>query len=60
MLQLKNQHLYRYLVSSNKNISVFQVMDVKILGRVGTLFFFFFWKKNKFMHFERLVTFQNA
>ena len=48
----------------NKNISVFQVMGMKILGRVGTHKFFliiFFLEKNyDFMHFERHFAFQNA
>ena len=36
--------------------------DSKILGRVGTFFFnyFFSWKKNNFMHFESRNAFQKA
>ena len=41
-------------------ISVFRVMDLKILGRVGTYIFFFSGKKYDFMHFERHFAFQNA
>ena len=44
--------------------SLFRVMGLKILGRIGTLiiflFTFFFWKEYNFMHFERHFTFQNA
>ena len=36
----------------NKKISVFRVMGLKILGRVGT-HIFFSGKKYNFMHFER-------
>ena len=37
-------------------------MGLKILGKVGTLifFYFFFLTKNHFMHFERHIAFQNA
>ena len=48
--------LSKYLFRPNKKISVFRVTGLKILGRVGTHIFFnyfFFWKKNNFMHFER-------
>ena len=41
-----------------KKISVFQVTGLKILGRVGTLFFKKkLWKKYNFMHFVRHFTF---
>ena len=52
-----------YQLGKIKKISVFRVMGLKILGRVGThsfFIFFFFWKKYDFMHFERLFAFQNA
>ena len=41
--------------------SVFWVMSLKILGRVGMHIFslFFSGKKNNFMHFERHFAFQN-
>ena len=43
------------LIRQNKKISVFWVTGPEILGRVGTdlFYFLFFWKKYKFMHFER-------
>ena len=48
----------------NKNTSVFQVTNLKILGRVGAHIFLiiFFRKKNiyNFIHFERHFAFQNA
>ena len=50
-------------VRPNKKIIVFQVMAVKILGRVGTQIFFsilFSGKKYNFMHFERQFAFQKA
>ena len=45
-----------------KQLSVFRVMGLNILGRVDThiFFYFFFWKKYNFMHFERQNAFQNA
>ena len=46
-----------------KKISVFLVMALKILGRVGTHIFlsiFFSGKKYNFMHFERHFAFQKA
>ena len=54
-LQSKNGDISTRL---NKIISVFRVTGLKILGRVGALFFF--WKKYNFMHFERHFAFQNA
>ena len=42
---------------------VFQVMGLKILGRVGTHSFFlniFSWKKYNFMHFYKHFAFQRA
>ena len=39
-------------VRPNKRISMFRVTGLKILGRVGTHFdYFFFWKKIKFYAF---------
>ena len=46
------------LVLPNTTISVFQVIGLKILGRVGT--HNFFREKFDFMHFERHFSFQNA
>ena len=53
---------YIQLIRPNKNVSVFRVTGLKMLGRVGSHIFFYFFseKKNNFMHFERRVTFQNA
>ena len=42
----------------NRNITVFRVMGLKILGMGGT--HITFRKKYYFMHFERLFAFQNA
>ena len=50
-------------VRPNKKISVFRVMGLKILGRVGTHFKKKnnnSGKKNNLMHFERHFSFQNA
>ena len=50
-------------VRPNKEISVFRVTGLKILGRVGIHIFlnsFFSGKKYNFMHFERRNAFQNA
>ena len=48
-------------LGSNKKISVFQVIGLEILGRVGThIFFYFLGKKYNFMHFERHFAFQNS
>ena len=44
------------LVRPNKILSVIGDTGLKILGKVGT---FFFWKNN-FMHFERHFAFQNV
>ena len=44
------------LRSNKKRISVFRVTGLKILGRVGTYIFLFFFSGKKiynFMHFER-------
>ena len=52
--------MWHFLVMRpNKEISLFQVMGLKILGRFWHTFFFleFFFD---FMHFERHFTFQNA
>ena len=43
-----------------KKISVFRVKGLKIFGRVFTHFLIFFLEKNKFMHLERHLAFQNA
>ena len=53
---------HRILIRPNKNISVFRVTGMTILGRVGTHLFklFYFWEKYNFMHFERHDAFQNA
>ena len=48
----------RFQIGPNKKISVFRVMGLKILGRVGT--HIFSRKKYMFMHFERHFAFQNA
>ena len=44
------------------NTGVFQVMGLKIYGRVGRHIFcyYFFSGKYNFMHFERHFAFQNA
>ena len=51
-----------FILRPNKKISLFQVMGLKILGRVGRLFFFFNFffleKKYDFMHFERQMPFK--
>ena len=41
-----------FLLRPNKKINVFQVKGLKIVGRVGTQYFFF-WKKY-FIYFESL------
>ena len=46
------------LVRPNKKISVFRVMGLKILGRVGTQIFFL--KTYNFMDHEKHFAFQNA
>ena len=54
--QAKNKVLlFAYSIRLNKRISVFRLTGLKILGRVGThifLFFFLFWNCFNFMHFE--------
>ena len=50
-------------IMPNKEISVFRVMDLQILGRVGThiFFIFFFWKKNTMLCILKgKLAFQNA
>ena len=48
-------------IRSNKKISVFRAMGLKILGRVGSIgthnfyFIFFLEKRYNFMHFERQI-----
>ena len=51
-----------FLVRPNKKISqsVFRVTGLKILGRVDTYFFYYFFLDFFCMHFERHFTFQNA
>ena len=50
-------------IRPNKKISVFRVTGLKILSKVSTHFFhyfFSFWKEYYFMHFERHFAFQNV
>ena len=51
-------------VRPNKKISVFWIMGLKTLGKVGThnfiIIIFYSGKKYNFMHFERHFPFQNA
>ena len=59
--ELSKHDIYNPLLRPNIKISVFQITSLKILGRVGThIFFFFFMEKCNFMHFERHFDFQNA
>ena len=48
-------------IRPNKKISVLRVTGLKILGRVGTHFFYYFFlEKYNFMHCKRHFAFQNA
>ena len=46
------------MIRSNKKISVFRVIGLKILGRIGTILFLM--ENYNFMHFERHFAFQSA